>query len=101
MKHTYEEKTKKLKISLDEDIDMNSCRTLRTIVDGYIMRYSPNVFEMDMASVKFMDSSGLGFIMGRYNLSKMIGCNLVISNADNNIKKILSMYKVESGIKVI
>lgn len=101
MKHIYEENTKKLKISLEEDIDMNSCRTLRTIVDGYIMRYSPNVFEMDMSSVKFMDSSGLGFIMGRYNLSKMIGCNLVISNVDNSIKKLLSMYKIEDGIKVI
>lgn len=101
MKYTYEEKNKKLKIDLDEDIDMNSCRSLRTIVDGYIMKYSPNVCEVNMARVKFMDSSGLGFIMGRYNLAKMIGCNLIIANPDNSIKKLLSMYKIEDGIKVI
>lgn len=101
MKYTYEENMKKLKIELDEDIDMNSCRTLRTIVDGYIMRYSPNVCELDMSLVKFMDSSGLGFIMGRYNLAKMLGCNLVVTNPDNSIKKLLSMYKTENGIKVM
>jgi len=101
MKYTYEEKKKKLKIDLDEDIDMNSCRSLRTIVDGYIMRYSPSICEMDMSNVKFMDSSGLGFIMGRYNLAKMLGCSLIVSNPDNSIKKLLSMYKTENGIKVM
>ena len=101
MKYTYEEKLKKLKIELDEDIDMNSCRTLRTIVDGYIIRYSPSVCELDMSCVKFMDSSGLGFIMGRYNLTKMLGCNLIVSNPDNSIKKLLAMYKTENGIKVM
>jgi len=101
MKYTYEENLKKLKIELDEDIDMNSCRSLRTIVDGYIMRYSPSICEMDMSNVKFMDSSGLGFIMGRYNLAKMLGCSLIVSNPDNSIKKLLSMYKTENGIKVM
>ena len=101
MKYTYEEKLKKLKIDLDEDIDMNSCRSLRTIVDGYIMRYSPSICEIDMSNVKFMDSSGLGFIMGRYNLAKMLGCNLVVSNPDKSIKKLLAMYKTENGIKVM
>lgn len=101
MKYSYEEEKKKLKIELDEDIDMDSCRSLRTIVDGYIIRYSPNVCELDMTKVKFMDSSGLGFIMGRYNLAKMLDCNLVVTNPDNNIRKLLEMYKIENGIKVM
>jgi len=100
MKHTYEEKTKKLKISLDEDIDMNSCRTLRTIVDGYIMRYSPNVFEMDMASVKFMDSSGLGFIMGRYALAQKLGGRVSILNPGKRVEKIISLAGLERIIKI-
>ena len=101
VKYTYEENLKKLKIYLDEDIDMNSCKTLRTIVDGYMLRYSPDICELDMSDVKFMDSSGLGFIMGRYNLAKMLGCNIVVSNPDNNIKKLLKMYKCENGIRVV
>ena len=101
MKYTYEEELKKLKISLDEDIDMNTCRSLRTIVDGYIMKYSPATCEIDMKEVKYMDSSGLGFIMGRCNLAKMLGCELFVVNPDNGIKKILKMYENQSRIKVM
>ena len=54
MKYTYEETKKKLRIELDEDIDMDSCRSLRTIVDGYIIRYSPSICELDMSKVKFI-----------------------------------------------
>lgn len=78
MKYNFNEQDKKLKIDLDEEIDMNSCRSLRTIVDGYIMRYGPNTCEIDMSKVSFMDSSGLGFITGRYNLAKMLGCKLIV-----------------------
>lgn len=63
MKCKFKEEYNKLVINLDEDIDMNTCRSLRTIVDGYILRYSPLECEIDMSKVGFMDSSGLGFIM--------------------------------------
>ena len=93
MKYTYDEIKNKLKIILDEDIDVNSCKTLRTIIDGYIMRYSPKVCEMDLEKVSFMDSSGIGFIAGRQNLAKMLDCKFVLSNANTNIKRIMQMYE--------
>lgn len=99
MKYIYEEENRKLTIDLDEDIDMNSCRSLRTIVDGYIMKYSPEICEINMECVNFMDSAGLGFIMGRYNLAKMIGCSLNIINPDSSVKKLLDMYNIKSGVK--
>ena len=101
MKYAYNEKDKKLKIELDEDIDMNSCRSLRSIVDGYIIRYSPISCEINLEKVKFMDSSGLGFIMGRYNFAKMLGCNLIVTNPDESIKKLLQMYENGKKIKVM
>jgi len=101
MKYIYNEENKKLKLELDEDIDINSCKMLRTIVDGYIMKYSPLSCEIDMKNVKFMDSSGLGFITGRYNLAKMLGCKLIITNPDNNIKKLLQLYENGKKIKVM
>lgn len=99
MKYSYEKE--KLKIELSEEMDMNSCRVLRTIVDGYIMKYSPKECEIDMSEVKFMDSSGLGFIMGRYNLLNMLGSVLVIRWADGTTKKIINMSNIGDRIKVI
>lgn len=101
MKYTYDENKKKLSVMLDEDIDMNSCRSLRTIVDGYIMRYSPRFCELDMSNVGFMDSSGLGFILGRYNLAEMLGCNLIVTNPDSSVKKLLEMYQTGKKIQVM
>lgn len=101
MKYTYEEKKNNLKIKLDEELDMNSCKVLRTIVDGYIMKYSPISCELDMTEVKFMDSSGLGFIMGRYNLLNMLDATLIIYTGDGSIKKIINMSNLGEKIKVM
>lgn len=101
MKYNYIEKEKRLKINLDEEIDMNSCRSLRTIVDGYIMRFGPKICELDMSKVTFMDSSGLGFITGRYNLASMLGCKLIVIKPSASIKKVLKMMEVLDKIEVV
>ena len=38
-----------------------------------------------------MDSSGLGLILGRYQLSKEIGCSFVLKNPNENVMKILKI----------
>lgn len=101
MKYTYEEEKNNLKIKLDEELDMNSCKVLRTIIDGYIMKYSPISCELDMTEVKFMDSSGLGFIMGRYNLLNMLDASLVVYTGNGSIKKIINMSNLGEKIKVM
>lgn len=101
MVHEYDGEMQKLKIIFDEDIDVNSCKMLRTIVDGYMLKYSPNMCELNMENVGFMDSSGLGFVVGRYNLANMIGCKLVVTNADSNINKMLHLYEKAKNIKVM
>ncbi len=99
MNYAYDENKRKLNISLDEDIDINSCKTLRTIIDGYIMRYSPKICELDMKQVGFMDSTGIGFVVGRKNLATMLGCKFVLTNCNGSIKKIMQMY--DSAKKVV
>lgn len=101
MKYTYEEEKNNLKIKLDEELDMNSCKVLRTIIDGYIMKYSPISCELDMTEVKFMDSSGLGFIMGRYNLLNMLNASLVVYTGNGSIKKVINMSNLGEKIKVM
>lgn len=101
MKYTYEEEKNNLKIKLDEELDMNSCKVLRTIIDGYIMKYSPISCELDMTEVKFMDSSGLGFIMGRYNLLNMLDASLVVYTGNGSIKKVINMSNLGEKIKVM
>ncbi len=101
MKFKYMNDEDKLCIKLNEEIDVDSCKTLRTIVDGYILKYNPQSCEIDMANVSFMDSSGIGFIAGRSNLTKMLNCELVIKSPSANVRKLLDMSQVAKDIKVV
>ena len=96
MKYKYEEGN--LNISLEEELDMKSCKMLRSLIDGYIMRYQPNEFVIDLSNVKFMDSSGIGLLMGRYNLIKLMNSNMTIVNPSNSIKKILEISNINRNI---
>ena len=93
--YTYDNSKNKLSIILDEEIDVNSCKTLRTIIDGYIMRYSPKICELDLEKVSFMDSSGIGFVVGRKNLADMLNCRFNVVNANSNIKKLEKLQRKE------
>lgn len=101
MKYEYNKEAESLKLELTEEIDMNTCKTLRNIMDGYIIKYSPKECILDMEKVNFMDSSGLGLIMGRYNLIKMLNSKMVLLNPGESIKKILSMTELVKDIKIV
>lgn len=96
MKYTYDKES--LHIHLEEELDMKSCKVLRNVIDGYIMRYQPKEFIMDLSQVSFMDSSGIGLLMGRYNLIKLMESNMIIVNPTNTIKRVLELSKIANDI---
>lgn len=100
MKYIFDNKNSSLNINLDEDIDMNACKVLRTVIDGYIMKYQPKEFVMDLTNVKFMDSSGIGLLMGRYNLIKLLDSSMTIVNPSESIKRIIELSTVGKYIKM-
>ena len=55
---------------------------------------------MDLGDVKFMDSSGIGLIMGRYNLLKIMDSNMTIINPTSNIKRVLELSNIASNINM-
>lgn len=98
MRYTYDEG--KLNINLEEELDMKSCKVLRTVIDGYIMKYQPKEFTIDLSDVKFMDSSGIGLLLGRYNLIKLLDGKMVIINPTNSIKRMLELSNVANNIEM-
>lgn len=100
MKYTYDDEKSKLFLDLDEELDVSSCRTLRSIIDGYIMRYEPRELVMDLTNVKFMDSSGIGLLIGRYNLLKLLDSKMTIVNATKSIKRVLELSNIAKKINL-
>ena len=96
----YEYENGRLLVLLNEDLDMNSCKTLRNIIDGYIMKYEPEKVEIDLSHVKFMDSSGIGLLIGRYNLIKLMDSDMIITNPSSSIKRVLELSNIASKIEL-
>lgn len=77
-KFYYEDKLIVFKIT--DEIDDHSVQMIRRRVDYEIERYMPRKIVFDFNSVTFMDSAGIGLIIGRYKFAKMLGASLELSN---------------------
>jgi len=78
-------------VYLDGEIDHHTARGLREQIDAAIRRETPGLLVLDFRDVTFMDSSGIGLIMGRYKQMKLHGGEVHITNPSTGIKKILQL----------
>ena len=63
---------KLLVLEITEEIDHHTSETIRRVADNEITRYMPRKVVIDFNNVSFMDSSGIGMILGRYKIIKML-----------------------------
>ena len=61
------------------------------IADNEIQRYMPKRVVFDFNKVTFMDSAGIGLILGRYKFVNLIGGKLEMTNLTKSIRKIFEM----------
>ena len=91
MESKFYEKDKLLIFKITEDIDDHSVQKIRRRADYEIERYMPKKVIFDFDSVTFMDSAGIGLIIGRYKFANMLGAKLEVSNLTQSVKKIFEM----------
>ena len=91
MESKFYEKDKLLIFKITDEIDDHSVQMIRRKADYEMERYMPRKVIFDFDSVTFMDSAGIGLIIGRYKFARMIGAKLEISNLTKSVKKIFEM----------
>ena len=77
------------------EIDHHNAAGLRNKIDEAVECSYPEVLVLDFGGVHFMDSSGIGLVMGRYKLMNSISGKVVIQNAPKAIKKVMRMAGIE------
>lgn len=97
MNSKYIQEDKLLVLEITEEVDHHTTEDLRRIADNEITRYMPRKVILDFNNVSFMDSAGIGMVLGRYKMMKMLGGSLEMKNVNKSIKKIFDM----SGITKI
>lgn len=78
-------------ISLYGDIDHHSAKRIRGEIDSSLYINRPKRAVMNMAEVEFMDSAGLGLIIGRLAVAEKIKCKLTILSPSQRVMKILDL----------
>ena len=91
METKFYEEDKLLVFKITEEIDDCSVQKIRRRADYEIERYMPKKVIFDFNSVTFMDSAGIGLIIGRYKFAKMLGGTVELANLTSSIKKIFEM----------
>lgn len=91
MKIEYLKENRTLILRIDGEIDHHSCEQIRKETDFEIQKKAPKKLIFDLRNVKFMDSSGIGLIIGRYKYLLRIGGQTEIMNANKEVKRILDM----------
>lgn len=75
------------------EIDHHTAGAVREQIDSVISEKKPNHLIIDFRNVTFMDSSGIGLVMGRYRLLQSISptASLEIKNVTTQSKKIMEL----------
>ena len=89
-----------LEVKLMGEIDHHSAVSVRSDIDGLIFDLRPQKVVLDLSEISFMDSSGLGLIMGRYALIKDFGGTLSLRAPTVAVMKILTLAGMERMIKI-
>lgn len=76
---------------LQGEIDHHSAAAIRNDIDAAIESYRPKELILDFDEVTFMDSSGIGLVMGRYKSVKAIGGHITVKNTSAQIKKVMRL----------
>ncbi len=73
------------------DIDHHAARELRRELDEMIARCQPELLVIDVAGVGFMDSSGVGLILGRLRTVRAYGGDVAVRNASPEIAAVIKI----------
>ncbi|MBQ1259363.1 MAG: anti-sigma factor antagonist [Clostridia bacterium] len=91
----------KLYAYVSGEIDHHSAKVIREGIDEQIFALRPKKLYINLKNVDFMDSSGLGLIMGRYKLMKIYGGKTFIESPSHRVLKIIELAQMGRIIDVV
>lgn len=87
----YEKKKNTLTVRLTGELDHNVVAGIRAEVDELILDPRVRRLVFDLNELEFMDSSGIGLIIGRYKLMARRGGTVAISCSSGCVNRIFEM----------
>ena len=90
-----------LMVKMPEEIDHHQSLYISENVDKYILGEQVNNVVFDFEGTKFMDSSGIGIILGRYKKIACFGGKVFAINADSRIRHLLMISGLHKIMEIM
>ena len=98
VKHLVDEKT--LVVEITEEINHHLVEKMKRRIDYEIQKLFPRKIIFDFNRVIFMDSAGIGLLLGRYKTAIAYGAKIELINVKDKIKDILVMSGISKVMTV-
>lgn len=90
-----------LMVKMPEEIDHHQSEHICREADRYIVKENINNIVFDFEDTRFMDSSGIGIIMGRYKKVACFGGRVYGIHADERIKRIMFLSGLQKIMEIM
>ncbi len=100
MEFTIVGKYRTLVIRPDDELDQYAADKIRKTADKLLRKTGLCNVAFDMRNVRFMDSSGIGVIMGRYRTVCIIGGRVAVFGMSRNVSRIVDMSGIGELVKI-
>ena len=87
----YEQRRDALIVRLTGELDHSRAAAVRGEVDELIRKTGTRRLVFDLSGLEFMDSSGIGLIIGRYKLMRRRGGSVAVCGYDGRMDKVFRM----------
>lgn len=89
------ENGKSLTATLVCELDHHAARRLREKIDKAALESRPELLILDFSEVRFMDSSGIGLIIGRVEVARSIGATVRVTGLSPTLRKLVRLSGLE------
>lgn len=83
------------------ELDLSTADRLRQELEASIDHARPRVLYLDLEGVSFMDSSGLGVILGRYRHLTRQGGRVVICRPQPQVQRLLELSGINKLVEIV
>lgn len=91
----FHEGERTLTANLTAEIDHHTARRIRERIDSELFLRKPEILVLDFSGVGFMDSSGLGLILGRCSVAEGIGASVRVVGASDQLMRLIRLSGLE------
>lgn len=94
IQRNYNQELNKWNFCLEGEVDISTASRFRTEIEEAYQKKAADI-ELDFQHLSYIDSTGLGVMIGAYGRMKEKGNKIVLINPKENIKKLLSITSLD------